>query len=367
MRVLAVVLACSACTGHGRRVLMASQGPSGFQDVGDGHVSGHARRVNSGIDDVRGVQVRRGRSGRDDFGDVHMPRGNSGFGDMRGGHERMGRSERDDFKFGHGRNMGGGYERRGTSEPDDLKYGHRRDLRDVPARRGQSGFDDMRGGLQRRGRSEFDDDFKFGHGRRSHISHDSSELDDSRFGRGRRGHMPSQGPSGFHVSGPAHSGFDDMRDEYERRGTSEFDDDFKFGLGRRGRMTSQERSGLHERRGNSGYDEMRGGYGRRGTSERDDFKYDQGRDLRDGPVPRNARRGNPGFDDMRRGPGRRGASEFDDFKYGQGRGARGTSRGQSGLHDLRDDHGSGHMFGGPEFDEVKGTGSYVYRGSSDRF
>mmetsp|Transcript_129924 Transcript_129924/g.224480 ORF Transcript_129924/g.224480 Transcript_129924/m.224480 type:complete len:231 (+) Transcript_129924:76-768(+) len=225
MRTLAAVLACLAFAGHGRRVLMASQGPSGFQDVGDGHVSGHARRVNSGIDDVRGVQVRRGRSGRDDFGDGHMPRGNSGFGDMRGGHERMGRSERDDFKFGHGRNMGGGYERSGTSEPDDFKYGH----------------------------------------------------------------------------------------------------------GRRGRMTRQGASELH--------------------------------DFQDNTF-RHARRGNSGFDDMRPGHGRRGASEFDDFTYGQGRGARGTSRGQSGLHDLRDDHGSGHMFRGPEFDEVKGTGGFVYKGSS---
>mmetsp|Transcript_144446 Transcript_144446/g.262302 ORF Transcript_144446/g.262302 Transcript_144446/m.262302 type:complete len:211 (-) Transcript_144446:140-772(-) len=179
MRVLAIALACFACTGHGRRVRTASQGPtnqvapsgqvgesnrqrslaslllrrggmSSFVDVGSnydyddmdtgygrrggyGRRNEYGRRGSSWLDDVRGGYGesgygRRGyygsRANSDGYGyrDGYSRRGYSGSYGYSDGYARRGHSWFDGVRGGHG----GGYGRRGYSEYDDIRgYGNR--------------------------------------------------------------------------------------------------------------------------------------------------------------------------------------------------------------------------------------------------
>mmetsp|Transcript_135539 Transcript_135539/g.253285 ORF Transcript_135539/g.253285 Transcript_135539/m.253285 type:complete len:255 (-) Transcript_135539:181-945(-) len=238
MSVLAVLLACLACSGHGRRVLMTSQGPSGYHDFRDAHVSGQARTP--GFDDVRGVHVRKGRSGLDD---------------MRGGHGR--RASSDDFRYAPYGDV------RVYPYGDVHVSGH--------SRRGNSSFDDMRGGHGRGGMSEFDDE--------AIILAEGDRLTPS---------SPSRRSSGYHnfrdahVSGHAGNGlvgFDDRRDTHVRRGRSRLDDETGG--------HAPTHSGFHDVRG--------GGHGRRGMSELEalTFRHGDGRHM-----PRTSQRSS-GYHDVR--------------------------------------------------------------------
>mmetsp|Transcript_61944 Transcript_61944/g.113663 ORF Transcript_61944/g.113663 Transcript_61944/m.113663 type:complete len:228 (+) Transcript_61944:92-775(+) len=216
MRVLAIALACFACTGHGRRVRTASQGPTN-QVAPSGQV-GESNRQRS----LASLLLRRGGySSFDESGvnynydDMDTEYGRRGGYGRRYGYARRGNSWLDGLRGGYGE---GGYGRRGYSG----SYGYS----DGYARRGHSWFDGVRGGY---GGS--------GYGRRGY-----SGLNDYRDGYSSRGYSGSYGDS----------------DGYARRGHSWLD-------GLRG-----------GRRGYSEYDDMNGGYGRRGwRSWFRDYGYDE--------------------------------------------------------------------------------------------
>mmetsp|Transcript_61949 Transcript_61949/g.113673 ORF Transcript_61949/g.113673 Transcript_61949/m.113673 type:complete len:232 (+) Transcript_61949:92-787(+) len=220
MRVLAIALACFACTGHGRRVRTASQGPTNqvapsgqvgesnrqrslaslllrrggyssfdesgvnynYDDMdteygrrgGYGRRYGYARRGNSWLDGLRGGYGeggygRRGYSGSYGYSDGYARRGHSWFDGVRGGYG------------------GSGYGRRGYSGVDGYGSGY--------GRRGYSGVDDVRGGYS-----------TGGYGRRGY-----SEYDGMRRGYGRRGNW-FNGRRGRSWFG---GGYDDDEDEYD--------------------------------------------------------------------------------------------------------------------------------------------------------
>jgi len=215
MRVLAIVLACLACTGDGRRVRTTSKGPWGY----GGSVGYH--RGNSWNADMRGGYGRRGTlelndyhddfkygSGHRDsmnFGGPSGPSGFSNFGDgYASGRVRRGYSE---------------YGRRGNSGYDDMRggygrtYGYGRRVRNFRDgyRRGYSEFGGMRGGYGGGTVIELEDDnFKHGTGRTA-----ASELDDYRYGYGRRnfrdGYFSRRARRG-------RSWFNGARDEYDLDG-----------------------------------------------------------------------------------------------------------------------------------------------------
>mmetsp|Transcript_61946 Transcript_61946/g.113666 ORF Transcript_61946/g.113666 Transcript_61946/m.113666 type:complete len:184 (+) Transcript_61946:92-643(+) len=159
MRVLAIALACFACTGHGRRVRTASQGPTN-QVAPSGQV-GESNRQRS----LASLLLRRGGySSFDESGvnynydDMDTEYGRRGGYGRRYGYARRGNSWLDGLRGGYGE---GGYGRRGYSG----SYGYS----DGYARRGHSWFDGVRGGYGggygRRGYSEYDD-MNGGYGRR---------------------------------------------------------------------------------------------------------------------------------------------------------------------------------------------------------
>jgi len=216
MRLLAVVLAGWACTGHGHPVHMTPTHQAG--------ISGRGPEPKDSLASL--LMVRGGMSGLDEGQTGYVRRGHSEIYDMKG--RRTGRSWLDDVNQRRGYAKGG-YVQRGSSEIYDMRDNRRR----------QSWLDEV----NRRG----------GHARK-----ESSGLDGVSGGYPKSGYVP-RGHGNYHMrdrhTAPTKTWVDDVS---SRRGYAE------GGYVRRGH--SEIYNMKNDRRSQSWLDDVNHGYVHRGTS-----------------------------------------------------------------------------------------------------